>query len=534
MTNPSSTVTVSEHGRLDLVAFSQDDSDDPRNWSKAKKIWVFAVTCLLSFIAVFGSSVYAPGEEQIIERYGVNQDVASTGLTTYVLGFGFGPLLWGPLSEMYGKRIIFLISWAFMTVSMIPSAFVDNIIVILVFRFFTGLAAACPLSNGSSVSADIFRDDMFSLARASSIFAFCSLSGPCFGTLVGFFVAAHSGKTLWVLRLHFFMSIAAIPFLFIFPETYGPRILEQRAKRLRAEGKTNARAATEVHTKSTVQLVQGHIIRPFAMFLREPVLQGVTLWISLAYGIIYFFFEMYPVVFIEHIVDYRPCDLPIDGHFYQHGIEFQLCGLMFLPVAFGMLLAVASYPQLLRISQKIYIPGIECKDIPTQPQENNLKVVVFAVILMPTSLFWFAWTSGHEVSWVSAALSGIPFGFSTVIIFFTFTAYLLQTYGVYATSAQSANTFVRSMVAAVFPIAAHSVIRNLGTKWGASTFGFISLGMIPIPLIFIRYGARFREQSHFASAARRMEDQMQTQGDSSTIMGIDMEKHDHVEAQSRG
>lgn len=76
-----------------------------------------------------------------------------------------------------------------------------------------------------------------------------------------------------------------------------------------------------------------------------------------------------------------------------------------------------------------------------------------------------------------------------------------HTYGLYASSANAANTFVRSIVASIFPVVAHSIIDNLGTKWGISLFGFLSLGLIPIPLIFIRYGASLRERSFFVQEA---------------------------------
>ncbi|THH32230.1 hypothetical protein EUX98_g1963 [Antrodiella citrinella] len=255
------------------------------------------------------------------------------------------------------------------------------------------------------------------------------------------------------------------------------------------------------------------------MIAREPIAQGAALWISLAYGIIYFFFEAYPIVFIE-----------------QHNIPFQLCGLMFLGIAIGMALAVIPYPFILRMSQKIFIPGIERRDVPTPPQENSLKVVLPAVILMPASLFWFAWSSGPEVYWLSAAFAGVPFGFSTVIIFFAFMSYVTHTYGVYATTAQSANAFVRSVVAAALPIAANSVLKNLGTKWGVSLFGFISLGLIPIPFIFIRYGPTFRARSHFASEARRVSEQMREQTETlvasaALLEGKPEEKKNDIEAQ---
>lgn len=58
------------------------------------------------------------------------------------------------------------------------------------------------------------------------------------------------------------MSVAGFPFVFLLPETYSPKILEHRAEKLRKAGQTNARAMTEIHAKTTMQVVQGHVVRP--------------------------------------------------------------------------------------------------------------------------------------------------------------------------------------------------------------------------------------------------------------------------------
>lgn len=74
---------------------------------------------------------------------------------------------------------------------------------------------------------------------------------------------------LWVVRVHFFFAIACWPLVFLLPETHGPSILSKRAKRLRAEGHENARAAHEIHKESRKQILQKHILRPTRMCFRK-------------------------------------------------------------------------------------------------------------------------------------------------------------------------------------------------------------------------------------------------------------------------
>ncbi|CAL1710981.1 unnamed protein product [Somion occarium] len=470
----------------EIVAFHENDPDDPTNWSTKRKNGILTMICLLGFAAVFGSSSYAPGTMQIRMLYGVSDTVASLGVALYVAGFGIGPLFSGPITEMYGKRKPYLISWALLIATTVPSAFAENLAVILVFRFLSGVCASCPLNTGASVIADLYIHDLPNLGKAVVLFSTAALQGPVIGSLVGFFIAAHSGRQLWVIRVHFFFCVALIPLVLLFPETYPPEILLQRAKRMRKEGKTNARAAHELHGKTTMQVVQGHVFRPMAMIIREPIVQGSAAWISLGYGIIYFFFQAFPIVFIK-----------------QHGIPFQLCGLLFIGVTLGMLLAVFPYAWLIKTFRRLPLPGIDKPGNETQP-ESTLKVVLTACVLLPASMFWFAWASGPETHWIVATLAGIPFGYSSLMVFFAFLSYNAHTYGVYASSAGAANTFVRSLVAASFPLFATPMLEDLGTKWGISVFGFLSVFLLPIPLIYIRYGEALRARSHFAREAREL------------------------------
>ncbi|CDO71075.1 hypothetical protein BN946_scf184844.g79, partial [Trametes cinnabarina] len=211
-TRPALVVQLSDnkqdisHVEAEIVVFRPHDPDDPTQWPSRKKQITVALVCIYAFCAVFGSAVYAPGEEKIRERFGVNADVSSTGLTMYVLGFGFAPLI-SPLTEHLGRKLPYYFSWVLLVVSSALSAFIENIVVVLL------CAAACALNTGPGVVADLYAKDLHALGhgepvhrlfhdaathywyhgfKATTMFAFCALSGPCFATLFGFFIAAHT------------------------------------------------------------------------------------------------------------------------------------------------------------------------------------------------------------------------------------------------------------------------------------------------------------------------------------------------------
>jgi len=289
-------------------------------------------------------------------------------------------------------------------------------------------------------------------------------------------------------RVHFYFVIVVAPLVLFLPETHGPTILKRRAQKMRDAGITNAYSFGELHALTPMQLMWSNIGRPAVMLATEPLQQGAGAWITVAYSLIYLYFEVFPIVFIE-----------------QNHIPYQLAGLPFLGITVGLTLGILCTPLMLRAARNVRFPFFEPPEgVPINSPEFPLKSIVFACLMMPIGLFWFAWTSGGNVHWIVPTLAGIPFGYSMISVFYIFSAYMTQTYSIYASSAQAANTFVRSIFAAICPVIAHPIIDPLGTRWGVSLFGFLSLGLLPIPLLFIRYGAQLREKSRHAREAREI------------------------------
>ncbi len=97
-THPLAHVHTTE---AEIVDFDgPDDPYRPLNWPFRKKVVTTLLYGFTTMGATWASSVYAPGIDQISEEFGVGQEVGLLGLTFLLLGFGLGPLLWAPLSEV--------------------------------------------------------------------------------------------------------------------------------------------------------------------------------------------------------------------------------------------------------------------------------------------------------------------------------------------------------------------------------------------------------------------------------------------------
>lgn len=72
--------------------------------------------------------------------------------------------------------------------------------------------------------------------------------------------------------------------------------------------------------------------------------------------------------------------------------------------------------------------------------------------------------------------------------------YLVDAFAMYAASALAANTVVRSVVGAVLPLAGLQMYAKLGMGWGNSLLGFIAVGLIPVPILMLKYGEHLRKK----------------------------------------
>jgi DHA1 family multidrug resistance protein-like MFS transporter len=75
---------------------------------------------------------------------------------------------------------------------------------------------------------------------------------------------------------------------------------------------------------------------------------------------------------------------------------------------------------------------------------------------------------------------------------------MVDVYLLNANSAIAINTFIRSAVAAGFPMFATYMYVGLGVDWATSLLAFVCIALIPFPLVFWYYGKKIRSLSKFA------------------------------------
>ncbi|KAF7556059.1 hypothetical protein G7Z17_g1760 [Cylindrodendrum hubeiense] len=133
--------------------------------------------------ATWASSAYSAGTTQIAEQYHVSTQVATLGTALFLFGFGIGPLLWAPLSEVYGRRFAVFVPMSIAICFSFGTATAKDFQTIMITRFFGAFFASAPVTNTGGVLGDLFSPAERGIAMAG--YAMAVVSGPVIGPILG-------------------------------------------------------------------------------------------------------------------------------------------------------------------------------------------------------------------------------------------------------------------------------------------------------------------------------------------------------------
>ncbi|KAJ5316955.1 hypothetical protein PENANT_c030G08281 [Penicillium antarcticum] len=455
------------NGPTEFVTFTINDPEHPYNWSRAYRWYITMVASTLVVCVAFGSSIVTGGLGLIEDQYNVSLEVAILTCSIMVCGFAVGPLLWSPLSEIIGRRPVYIISLGLYVIFNIPCALSPNIGGLLVCRFLCGVFSSSGLSLAGGTIADIWSIEERGMAIA--YFAAAPYCGPVLGPIVTGWINVGSGRLDLFYWVNLAFAGAVMVLVGLVPETYAPIILKRRAAKLRKEtGNPNIITEQEKTKLTFGDIARTSLIRPITMIMTEPVLDLMCMYIVLIYAMLYAFFFAYPVIF---------------GKLYNYN-DGQI-GLMFIPILIGAAFALVITPLIEKNFKKI------CSLRSPTPEDRLIAALIGAPFI-PIALFLLGATSYKHIIWVGPASSGIAFGFGMVLCYYAVNNYIIDSYQKYAASALAAKVFLRSGGGAAFPLFTTQMYDRLGLQWASWLLAFIGVAMVFIPYVFYVFGARLR------------------------------------------
>ncbi|KLO08653.1 MFS general substrate transporter [Schizopora paradoxa] len=157
--------------------------DDPRAWSRTRKNTILAIVASAAMIATLGANIYNPAINEIKEDlHTTDADIALT-LSVFIFVQGAAPLFWSAVSEIKGRKIVYLTSELTFVVGCIIVATAKSIAVVISMRCLQAFGASAVLSIGAATLADIY--EPHERGTMMGIYYAAPLLGPSLGPLLG-------------------------------------------------------------------------------------------------------------------------------------------------------------------------------------------------------------------------------------------------------------------------------------------------------------------------------------------------------------
>ncbi|KAF8725112.1 hypothetical protein AX14_008314 [Amanita brunnescens Koide BX004] len=452
-----------------------NDPDNARNWSLGKKWVAVAIVSFYTFIPPLCSSMMAPGLPEIAIRYDItNATVVALTLSIFLLSFAITPLVFGPLSEMYGRTWVLHIANLLTLVFNLACGFSPSVGALIAFRFLAGAVGAAPLAIGGGSIGDLFSERDRALAMA--VYVIGPLIGPAVGPVAGGFIAQSIGvKYIFVVLAGAgaLASIAGIPFL---RETYAPIIQIRKLKKCKSDSE-KAAAKLDIlleSNKNKWQDLRDNLVRPIVLLTQSFVCFILSLYMAFLYGIYYLMFSTFANFFST-----------------TYGFGPGIDGLTYLGLGVGFLIAMGFGA---RTADKMY-KRLADKNGGVGTPEMRMPAMIVASFTVPIGLFWYGWSAQAKLHWIMPIIGSGIFGFGMLSTYLPVQLYLVDAFK-YAASATSAASVLRSLLGFAFPLFGSQMYKVMGLGGGNSLLAGLAIVLgIPFPIWIYYKGAAMRARS---------------------------------------
>ncbi|CAG7941669.1 unnamed protein product [Penicillium salamii] len=473
-----------------LITFSENDPENPLNWPRSRKWAITLVVSLSVFLMPLSSSIVAPELSTIRDDLRMGSSLeAVLVLSTFVLTYCLGPLILGPLSEIYGRVVVLHFGNSFYLVFNLVCGFARNKGELLAFRVLAGFGGAGGLVVSSPVCVILIHgltyqvgagiiSDCFSKEERGWVIAIYNLGpvfGPSIGAVIGGFITQYTTWRWAFWATSIFDGALIILGLIVMKETYPPIILARRKQKLSTPNQLYT-TPYEKPDQTLTQLYRNSLLRPLHLLRVQPIIQLLALFYAYLYGLMYLVLSTFTTLWQEK---YHLKTGPSSLHYLALGIGYflgsQICGLLVDPI----------YKTL--------------KGPDTGKPEYRIILMFPASILAPIGLLWYGWAGQTVTHWIVPDLGIALFAAAAMVSFQCTTAYLYEAFTLYAASATGAVYILRALTGFGFPLFGPAMYRSLDFGWGTTVVALVAVVLgVPAPVVLWRFGERLRARSDFA------------------------------------
>ncbi|KAL0933482.1 MFS multidrug transporter [Colletotrichum truncatum] len=467
-----------DHQQVDLGLWASSSSDDelslkhvhPRKWGKARKVYDTSVIMFLEFFTTMISTAGTPIAGHIHRDLGIGPVPATCiFVSTYLVGQTLGGVIFPPWSESFGRKNLYVFSTGLYSMSCLLGGKFPTIPGIVIGRFIGGLLSAIP----TIVATGSIEDMWDTQARVWWVFWWALLAniglltGPVFSDLIMAYVD-------WVWAFYTAAIVTGcVTMLFLTIKESRPSVVLAKALPPDTDG-TTCDKTLECQT-GTPKREKLDLLRPLRLLFTEPIVFLVAFISAIAFGLVYLFTEVLPMVYASL------------------GFENGWKNLPFLALGIGMILSILTRFYDLRVLKNSSTTFIA--------PESKFAGFLIGAPALAIGLWWFAWTiPPHAIlHWAIPTAALIPIGYAVNEFDYVLAGYLSDCYETYTASSFAALALTRSFFCATFPLFGGTLFHSLNFNNASSLFATLATVLCIVPPILLRYGSRLRARSAYAN-----------------------------------
>ncbi|KAI1099499.1 MFS general substrate transporter [Jackrogersella minutella] len=403
-------------------------------WPVQKKWYCLWVIFFVQVSMNLNTTLYSNGIAGISREFETTPySVRWGGASTFLIAYAFGCELWAPWSEEYGRRPVLQLSLGLVNCFAIVVLATQGWVGHVLGRTLGGLSSA----GGSvtlAVISDIFEPDDPLVQTATSFIVLSSVGGSIIGPIVGGFLEQNLSWK-WCIGIQLIVgALVQLIHLLVVPETRVTIIMDNVAKEYRKSGSNrHIYGPNEISGRKRITTRElGQIwMRPFRMFLTEPIVLVFSLLSGFSDAIIFMMVQSFSFVY------------------WQWGFSTIQTGLSFAPIGIGYLIGFGMFIPFNRrnVNLRSKHPGSEYAEY-----ESRLLPLLWTAPLLPIGLLVFAFTAAYfttPIHWFPSMIGSLLIGVANFCIYMATIDYVLRAYGPYAASATGGNGWARDFLAGI-------------------------------------------------------------------------------------
>ncbi|EIM87023.1 vacuolar DHA amino acid exporter [Stereum hirsutum FP-91666 SS1] len=474
-------------------------ADDPRKWSSMRKSMILLIVSGASMLAGFGSNIYNPAIPEIESDLHASSSDISLSLAVFILIQGGIPIAWSALSEIKGRKIVYILSIGIGLIGCIVASLAKTTGVLLGMRVLQAVGSSSVLSIGAATLADIY--EPHERGTMMGIYISAPLLGPALGPIIGGLLTQYFSwrATFWFLAV--LMAVCLVAFLGAFKDTFRRersvayqtalrRVVKGREEKRCSESDNSEKTGASIasageHEKPSAEVVLKEVHLSFKDVNPVPPLLAV---LSRWNNIVILIASAFDFGFAYSIV--YTCALTLSDKYGYNALQ---TGLVLIPFGVGNVLGSVLggrwSDRILKHAKARLEPG--CRP----PPEVRLRSGIPAMFFFPLSVAAYGWLAQERIHIATICVSLFFVGFFSIWIYSSTVAYIVDSNVGRSSTAVATNSLARSLVAFLFAEVAVPLQDSIGDGGLYSLWTGILIICELLLLLVLYKGGKWREKA---------------------------------------